>query len=291
MNRFKLTTDIIYNSKAKKDLTIVHISDIHFSKITKPKMLNRLINYVNSLNPDYIMITGDTLDVPWIVKEHDKMKELWSFFDNLSHITKVLISIGNHDVLSNEDFDFFSDLDKIDNIYVLNNTSYHDEYIYTMGITLPGDYYYNVTHDESLEVLLNSLDNLKVKLSKMPKHVPKIALIHSPIKLTEKSTLERLRDFDIILCGHTHNGMVPDCINFLFRANRGIISPRNNLFPKIAKGKINTDINNHKITIIINGGITKLSKQSGKILSNLNFIYNKSVNKIIIRKKRGNKDE
>lgn len=291
MNSFKTTTDIIYSNIVKKDITIVHLSDIHFSRITKAKMLSCLSNYVSKIKPDYIMITGDTLDVPWIVKDTNKIKELLDFLDDLSHISKVLISLGNHDVVTDEDYNFFNKLDELDNIYVLNNTSYHDNYIYTLGVTLPPSYYYNVMREESLEVLISTLDSLKDKLSKMPKNVPKIALIHSPIKLSEESSLERLRDFDLILCGHTHNGMVPDFLKFLFRANSGIISPRNNLFPKIAKGNIKTKINNHPITIIINGAITKLSKQSGKILSNLNFVYNKSVNKIIIRKKRGNKDE
>lgn len=291
MNSFKTTTDIIYSNIVKKDITIVHLSDIHFSRITKAKMLSCLSNYVSKIKPDYIMITGDTLDVPWIVKDTNKIKELLDFLDDLSHISKVLISLGNHDVVTDEDYNFFNKLDELDNIYVLNNTSYHDNYIYTLGVTLPPSYYYNVMREESLEVLISTLDSLKDKLSKMPANVPKIALIHSPIKLNEKSSLERLHDFDLILCGHTHNGMVPDFLKFLFRANSGIISPRNNLFPKIAKGNIKTKINNHPITIIINGAITKLSKQSGKILSNLNFVYNKSVNKIIIRKKRGNKDE
>ena len=43
--------------------------------------------------------------------------------------------------------------------------------------------------------------------------------------------------------------------------------------------------NKHVITLIINGAYTKLSRRSGAIFSNLNFLYNKSVNKIIIRKK------
>ena len=133
------------------------------------------------------------------------------------------------------------------------------------------------------------VDLQEIELSKL--YNPKITSSPDDIKLTEKSVLERLRNFDLILCGHTHNGMVPDFLNFLFKGNMGIISPRKNLFPKIAKGKIEKEINNHKITIIINGAITKLSNQSGKILSNLNFIYNKSVNKIIIRKKRGIKYE
>ena len=81
--------------------------------------------------------------------------------------------------------------------------------------------------------------------------------------------------------------MVPDFLEFLFRDNMGIIAPNKQLFPLIAKGKIEKNIGKKILTIIINGGYTKLSKKSGKILSNLNFLYNKSVNKILIKRKRG----
>ena len=67
----------------------------------------------------------------------------------------------------------------------------------------------------------------------------------------------------------------------------GIVAPNKDIFPKIARGKLEYNINNKNITIIINSAITRLSLRSGKILSKLNFLYNSSVNKIIIRKKRG----
>ena len=85
--------------------------------------------------------------------------------------------------------------------------------------------------------------------------------------------------------------MVPDILNFLFKGNVGIISPYKTFFPEVAKGKIEKDIDNKKMTIIINGAYTKLSKKSGSVLSNLNFVYDKSVNKILVRKKRGIKYE
>lgn len=291
MNKIKTTTDIVYNNNTKKNITIVHISDIHFNKNTKYKNLEKIINYIYKLKPDYIMITGDTIDVPKITKDKKKINELVLFLTKLAEIAKVLISLGNHDVIIDEDYNFFNKLDDLYNIYILNNTSYHDEFIYVLGITLPNCYYYNIMGGESTEALIEQLDSLKMKIAKMPKNLPKIALIHSPIKLTENGVIDRLKNFDLVLCGHTHNGMVPDILNFLFKGNVGIISPRKGLFPKIAKGKIEREIGNNKVTIIINGAITKLSQQSGKILSKLNFVYNKSVNKIIIRKKRGIKYE
>ena len=81
--------------------------------------------------------------------------------------------------------------------------------------------------------------------------------------------------------------MVPDFLNSFFKSNTGIIAPNKRLFPSLARGKVEKMVGNKKITLIITGGITKLSAMSSKILSKLNFVYNISINKIIITKKRG----
>lgn len=286
MNKLKLKTDIVLNNNVKNDIIIVHLSDIHFSSITKVKDLEKIYNEVKKIRPNYIMITGDLIDTPMITKNNSKIKELITFLAKMGKITKVLISIGNHDVLCDDDYKFFNKINDLYNIYVLDNKSYFDEFIYVCGFTLPNEYYYNVNKQEDMPILLNHLNKHKEIVNKLPKNIPKVALIHSPIKVASYDVLKKLHEYDLILSGHTHNGMVPDWLTFMFKKNMGIISPYKSLLPEIAKGKIEKNINNKKITIIINGGFTKLSKKSGKILSNLNFLYNKSINKIIIRRGR-----
>ena len=291
MNKVKIKTDIVYNNHVKNDLVIVHISDIHFSTNTKVKDLEKIKKAINNISPNYLVITGDIIDTPSIVNNKNKIHELLNFLTGLAKVCKVFISIGNHDVLVDDDLRFFNKLNDLYNIYVLNNNNYQDENVYIAGFTLPHEYYYNITGNESVDVFLEYLDNNKKLINKLPVNLPKIALIHSPIKLTNKLVINKLHEYDLILSGHTHNGMVPDFLNFLFPKNMGIISPRKNFFPEIAKGKIEQNIDNKTITIVINGAITKLSLRSGKIFSRLNFMYNKSVNKIIIRRKRGIKYE
>lgn len=291
MNKVKLTTDIVYNNSTEKDIIIIHLSDIHFNTNTKGKDLDKIINLVDKIRPNYIMITGDLIDYPDITKNTDKIKELVTFLSDIANVAKVMIGIGNHDVLQQKDHKFFNKLNDLYNIYVLNNNSYQDEFIYVAGFTLPNEYYYNINKGENKEVLLEYLNNHKDLVNKLPKDKPKILLMHSPVKVSHDDVLKILHEYDLILSGHTHNGMVPDILNFIFKGNVGIISPYKNFFPEVAKGKIEKDINNKKITIIINGAYTKLSKKSGRILCNLNFVYNKSINKIIIRKKRGIKYE
>ena len=290
MNKIKTTTDTIYNEYIKKDITIVHISDIHFSKITKKKNLDKLVKYIKNINPNYIMITGDIIDSGEIMEDKLKIKELFSFLGNLGKLAKVLISLGNHDILCHDDYTFFDEANKIDNVHFLNDSSFHDEFLYVFGYTLPSEYYYNINKSESVEVLIKKLDECNKQLIKIPKDTCSVALIHSPIRLTNPEVVTRLKKFNLILCGHTHNGMVPDILKIFFRGNSGLVAPGKGLFPKIAKGKIVIPIDKHDVTIIINGAITKLSERSGKFFSRLNFAYNQSVNKIII-KKEGDKNE
>jgi len=286
MNKIKRTIDIINSNNTLKDITIIHLADIHFNINTKEDTLNKLKEEIHKNNPDYIIITGDLIDTPSIIK-NNKINILLNFLSDIKNISKVIISLGNHDIITDKDYLFFKKINDIKNIYVLDNEKYQDEFIYIAGFTLPSNYYYNITRKESIEVLIEYLDNHKKLISNLPKELPKVALIHSPLNITDNYVLNKLQNYDLILSGHTHNGMVLDCFEKLFVGNSGLIAPNKNLFPKIVKGKIEKYLNNHLITIIINGGITKLSKSSAKTLSKLNFLYNMSINKIII-KKRGN---
>ena len=287
MNKIEVHKDIIYNSKTTKDITLIHISDIHFNQKTKEKKLNQIKEEIYKNNPDYVVITGDTIDESSVIKDKLRIKKLLVFLTDIAKFTKVIISLGNHDIFKNDDYKFFKNLNGLKNIYVLNNDSYVDESIYISGFTLPTSYYYNITKNESKEILLEHLKKQKKLTTNLPVFLPKVSLIHSPTKLPDKDILNILKEYDLLLSGHTHNGMVPKLLNKVFKANQGIIAPNKRIFPEIARGKIEKNIANKKITIIINGAITKLGEKSAGILSKLNFIYNIDINKIIITNKKG----
>ncbi len=130
MNQVKIKEDIVYNNHIKNDILIAHVSDIHFNTNTTEKDLNKLYLAISKINPKYLMITGDLVDVAEITRNYDKIKELITVLSEIAKITKVLISIGNHDVLTVRDYQFFKKLDDLYNIYVLDNKSYEDDTIY-----------------------------------------------------------------------------------------------------------------------------------------------------------------
>ena len=286
MNKIDIHKDTIYNSKVLKDITLIHISDIHFNTKTKISKLNKIKEAIINNNPDYIIITGDTIDSPRETKEK-AIQNLLTFLTNLSKKYKIFISLGNHDIFKQDDYNFFKQLNQYNNIYILDNTSYKDDYIYISGFTLPTNYYYNLDKRESTDVLIEHLNNHQELITNLKNDIPKVSLIHSPIKLTDKFVINLLKEYDLLLSGHTHNGLVPKLLNKLLKKNQGLVAPRKQLFPKIARGKIEINLLGKTITIIINGGITKLGEKSAHILSKLNFIYNIDINKITITNKKG----
>lgn len=279
MKNIEIVKNILSSKKLKKDITFIHIGDIHYNETTSTKKLEYIKYAIEDAHPDYIFITGDLLDRPKITKNKEKIKLLVSWLNSLGNIAKVFISLGNHDIILEEDYKFFNKLNDINNIYVLNNQSYEDENIFISGFTLPTNYYYNIEKHEDENALLETLQNNFNLVTNLPKKKYKVALIHSPILLSEKKVIEKLKEYDLILSGHMHNGLIPRILDKIIKNNYGLISPDKRFFAKNTRGKIKTKY----YTIIITGGITKLSPSSTKILSKLNGLYPISINKITVK--------
>ena len=279
MKNIEIVKNILSSKKLKKDITFIHIGDIHYNETTSAKKLEYIKYAIEDAHPDYIFITGDLLDRPKITKNKEKIKLLVSWLNSLGNIAKVFISLGNHDIILEEDYKFFNKLNDINNIYVLNNQSYEDENVFISGFTLPTNYYYNIEKHEDEDALLETLQNNFNLVTNLPKKKYKVALIHSPILLSEKKIVEKSKEYDLVLSGHMHNGLIPRILDKIIKNNYGLISPDKRFFAKNTRGKIKTKY----YTIIITGGITKLSPSSTKILSKLNGLYPISINKITVK--------
>ena len=279
MKNIEIVKNILSSKKLKKDITFIHIGDIHYNETTSAKKLEYIKYAIEDAHPDYIFITGDLLDRPKITKNKEKIKLLVSWLNSLGNIAKVFISLGNHDIILEEDYKFFNKLNDINNIYVLNNQSYEDENVFISGFTLPTNYYYNIEKHEDENALLETLQNNFNLVTNLPKKKYKVALIHSPILLSEKKVIEKLKEYDLILSGHMHNGLIPRILDKIIKNNYGLMSPDKRFFAKNTRGKIKTKY----YTIIITGGITKLSPSTTKILSKLNGLYPISINKITVK--------
>ena len=262
-----------YNIDNKINTNIVLISDIHYHSKTDLKLLDKVLEEIKKIKPNYICITGDIIDEAYITDE----KDFINWLTKLSKITKVIIALGNHEYYINKfeniyglNKELIDKISSINNLYLLDNANKIIDDINFIGVTLPIEYYLEENSNNNLDIYLKKLKTYQSKYN--------ILLCHTPINLTNKKLISKY-NFDLILCGHTHGGIVPRIFRFLFKTN-GLISPRKTLFPKNVYGNIKIN----KTNIVITSGI--------RVISNINIglkllqnVFAAEIVKIKIRKR------
>jgi len=289
MKYFKKTNYIIYVPNAKSKINIVQISDLHYSSLISEKQLENFKNKISNLNPDYIAITGDTIDSTESIHIEDKKKVILDFFKSLATVAPTIISLGNHDFYNkrknkmtfNYPEYFWNQVKDIPGIHLLDNQTYKNKEIEFFGYTQPKKYYWSKTKEKNNVSIMEKDLNTKKDFLK-ESSVPKIGLIHSPTCITNNKIINLLQNFDIILSGHMHNGCVFPILDELWKSNLGIINASKNFFPHNCRGKIVKKGKNKAVNIIISGALTTFSKCSPKFLHPLNIIFPYHINNIII---------
>lgn len=180
-------------------LKIVHISDIHYGRITFEKSLKKLVDKINQTKPDIVILSGDLID--------KDTKLTGEMADTISNTLKeIQVTIGKYAIKVNHDYKFtqwefilknsgFMDLnDNYDTIYQKSN-----DYILLTGIST------NLHGNQKIEEKLSSthqfLDSLTEE-SKKPNY--NILVLHEPDYIDQID----INEFDLILAGHSHNGQV-----------------------------------------------------------------------------------
>lgn len=283
---FRRVEHTIYNKNINDDIRIAAISDIHYSDIVKLTALSNILLKVESLKPDYISIVGDLIDSTRVLEDKRLRDNITIFIKSLARIAPVIISIGNHDFTSKENRewvyswneDFWNQIAAIKNVVVVNNSTFEDDKILMSGYTQPFDYYFKDKRGY-LEAMIEDLKNEKEELLNPNSSLPKICLVHSPYRLMSPIITKYFKNYDVILSGHMHQGMVPPIIDDLIPGNKGLIAPSKFLFPNNARGTIQKENGQY---IIISGGITKIGEESPKILHIGNIFYPMSIEDITL---------
>jgi predicted MPP superfamily phosphohydrolase len=165
----------------KRELRIVHLSDLHIGAIHRKKYLERVVRETNSLNPDVVVITGDLIDGSTLVTE-----------DLISPIKKIkspiYYVIGNHEIY--ERLGRVIPILKKTKMKLLRNQKSKFREITFIGI----DY------SELRKKVFERLNKIKIDKNKI-----NILLYHAPIFKTEY--LEK-KGIDLQLAGHTHAGQL-----------------------------------------------------------------------------------
>ena len=111
--------EINSDERFKNPLNIALISDIHLGYINGNSSMENLVKKVNSLNPDLVLVAGDTVDM------HLKPvleKNMLENFKNIKSRYGVFINIGNHDIYGGKVKEFTDRLNSYKNINVLRDS-------------------------------------------------------------------------------------------------------------------------------------------------------------------------
>ncbi len=165
----------------KKEMSLVHLSDLHIGAIHQKEFLERVVKETNSLNPDAVVITGDIVD--------GSTKISTDLFSPINKIkAPVYFCVGNHEI--------YEGLDRV--LPILNKTKM--KILRGQQSKLGELNIIGIDYNDSRRKILIKLN--KMGLSKKYKN---ILLYHAPIFRLKK--LEK-HGIDLHLAGHTHNGQI-----------------------------------------------------------------------------------
>ena len=172
------------------ELNIVMASDIHLSPIDGERLLERIVEKINSVNPDIILLAGDIVDDKAIVLEERGIGES---FRKLKSKYGVYSINGNHEFI-NEVESSVRYAEKFEIKFLRDSYELIDSSFYVVGredISMPQ---FTGKQRKSLEEIVSNISG----------NYPKILLDHTPVKLEQAQK----NYIDLQLSGHTHHGQI-----------------------------------------------------------------------------------
>jgi predicted MPP superfamily phosphohydrolase len=177
-------------SSKLNELNIVMASDLHLSPIDGERLLEKIIDKMNSLNPDIILLAGDIVDDKAEILEQRKIGES---FKKLNPKYGIYTINGNHEFINGVNA-------SVDYAEHLGMKVLRDEY------ELIDSSFYVIGRED---VSMNSFTGRKRKtlediISPINSDHPKILLDHTPVKLEQAEK----NGIDLQFSGHTHHGQI-----------------------------------------------------------------------------------
>jgi uncharacterized protein len=186
---FSVTEIEIPIARLEKDVTLMHISDVHIGPARGKDYLEQIVRETNARKPDLVLINGDLVDGNSAL-EPGVLSPLSQFN------APVFYTTGNHE----------SYVDTKRALSIIENHGVrilHNEVVETHGIQLVGLDYMNADQGAFDMHAVNS-HTIKEELPKIPlvEGKPVILMHHSPVGIEYVS----MRGVALMLSGHTHAG-------------------------------------------------------------------------------------
>lgn len=171
-------------------LNIVMASDIHLSPIDGERLLSRIVDKINSQNPDIILLAGDIVDDKAEVLEQRKIGES---FRRLKSKYGVYSINGNHEFINGVE-SCVRYAEKFGIKFLRDESELIDSSFYVIGREDSSMPQFTGKQRKPLEEIVKNI----------PTNHPKILLDHTPFKLEQAQQ----NNIDLQLSGHTHHGQI-----------------------------------------------------------------------------------
>lgn len=225
-NQYKITKSeyTVESDRVKSEIKIAVISDLHNMNFLNDN--KGIVKKIQSEEPDIIAVVGDMID-----EYAENSENTLNVMTELPDIAPTYYSMGNHDKLFS---DYTSYITEVENSGVIVLDDKTDKI--TIGeneITLLGlsGYSFGEVENPAYTALLKELcenDSLRLMLC----HYPEFSQWFFERDLYYES------DFELMLSGHTHGGLVR--IPYI----GGVFAPNQGFFPEYTKGMYYVDKEN-----------------------------------------------
>lgn len=172
------------------ELNVVMASDIHLSPIDGERLLTRIVDKINLLNPDIVLLAGDIVDDKAEILE---ARGIGKSFHKLKTKYGVYTINGNHEFINGVEASV---------IYAehLGFKTIRDDYV-----LIDSSFYVIGREDRAMpQFTRKQRKSLAEIVENINQDYPKILLDHTPIGLEEAEK----NNIDIQLSGHTHHGQI-----------------------------------------------------------------------------------
>jgi predicted MPP superfamily phosphohydrolase len=186
----ELEIDLPKGNSKISELNVVMASDIHLSPIDGERLLSRIVEKMNSLNPDIILLAGDIVDDKAVILDQRNIGES---FKRLKPKYGVYSINGNHEFI-NEVESSVKYAEQFGIKFLRDSYELIDSSFYVIGREDSSMIQFTGKQRKSLNEIVKNLDH----------KYPKILLDHTPFKLEQAEQ----NGIDLQLSGHTHHGQI-----------------------------------------------------------------------------------
>lgn len=174
-----------YSPKITKPARLVALTDLHFHRTTSLQRVQKIIERVNALNPDAVVLIGDTVD-----DDPARLTALFALLKMLSPTNGIYFVTGNHE--------FY--IGYTPSIRALSAAG--AILLDNKGILLNNNLFLGGISDSECGSLFSKAPDIIKAFQKADSDMFRILLSHTPIRFKKNPPC------DLELSGHTHGGQI-----------------------------------------------------------------------------------